>query len=108
MTEDTIFDAASLTKVCATTPALMILLERGKIHLNDPVAKYIPEFKNVRVMTTEGAPPRAPSAPMTVRDLLLHTSGLSHRTSDLYQAERVRSRSDSMAIQREVVQSPRS
>src|SRR5215208_1031594 len=37
MTEDTIFDAASLTKVLATTPAIMLLIERGKLRLDDPV-----------------------------------------------------------------------
>ena len=44
MTEDTIFDAASLTKVVACTPAAMLLIERGKISLDDKVTKYIPEF----------------------------------------------------------------
>src|SRR3989475_10309953 len=44
MTVDTIFDLASLTKVVATTSAVMKLVEQGKIRLNDPVARYIPEF----------------------------------------------------------------
>jgi uncharacterized protein YbbC (DUF1343 family)/CubicO group peptidase (beta-lactamase class C family) len=44
MTVDTIFDLASLTKVVATTTAVMILVERGKLSLADPVALYIPEF----------------------------------------------------------------
>ena len=64
MSEDTIFDAASLTKVLAGTPAVMLLVERGKIDLDAPVAKYLPEFgvggKEV----------------ITVRQLLTHTSGL--------------------------------
>ncbi|HEU0038762.1 MAG TPA: serine hydrolase, partial [Verrucomicrobiae bacterium] len=64
MTEDTIFDAASLTKVVACTPALMLLVERGKVGLDDKVAKYIPEF------ATEG------KDNITVRQLLTHTSGL--------------------------------
>lgn len=64
MTEDTIFDAASLTKVCATTPALMILIERGTIKLNDPIAKYIPEF------AAHG------KEAVTVQHLMTHTSGL--------------------------------
>ena len=64
MTEDTIFDAASLTKVVACTPAVMLLVERGKIGLDDKVAKYIPEF------ATEG------KDGITVRQLLTHTSGL--------------------------------
>src|SRR5258705_8513214 len=45
MTEDTIFDAASLTKVIACTPAVMLLVERGKIDLDTHVQNYIPEFK---------------------------------------------------------------
>src|SRR5439155_19116594 len=44
MTEDTIFDAASLTKVAAGTPAMMLLIERGKVKLDAPVQTYIPEF----------------------------------------------------------------
>ena len=44
MTLDTIFDMASLTKVVATTPAVMKLVEQGRIRLTDPVALFIPEF----------------------------------------------------------------
>ena len=44
MTLETIFDLASLTKVVATTTAVMKLVEQGKVRLNDPVAKYLPEF----------------------------------------------------------------
>ena len=64
MTEDTIFDAASLTKVVACTPAVMLLVERGQIKLDAPVQTYIPEFK--------GGGKEA----VTVRQLLLHISGL--------------------------------
>src|SRR5689334_7436947 len=45
MTLDTIFDAASLTKVIATTSSVMKLFEEGKIRLNDPVTAYLPEFQ---------------------------------------------------------------
>src|SRR4051812_44783690 len=45
MTLDTIFDAASLTKVAATTPCVMKLFEQGKLRLDDPVTKYLPEFQ---------------------------------------------------------------
>ena len=65
MTEDTIFDAASLTKVLATTPCVMLLWERGKIKLDEPVASYLPEF---RAHGKES---------ITVRHLMTHTSGLS-------------------------------
>ena len=64
MTVDTIFDLASLTKVVATTTAIMQLDERGKVRLNDPVAKYIPEFG------------QNGKDDITVRELLTHFSGL--------------------------------
>ena len=48
MTLDTIFDLASLTKVIATTTAVMQLVEQGKLRMNDPVAKYLPEFRAER------------------------------------------------------------
>lgn len=64
MTLDTVFDAASLTKVVATTPCLMRLLGEGKFRLNDPIAKYIPEF---------GANGKQE---MTIRQMLTHYSGL--------------------------------
>jgi uncharacterized protein YbbC (DUF1343 family)/CubicO group peptidase (beta-lactamase class C family) len=64
MTLDTIFDLASLTKVIATTPAIMQLVEQGKVRLNDPVAKYLPEFAENEKQD------------ITVRQLLTHYSGL--------------------------------
>jgi CubicO group peptidase (beta-lactamase class C family) len=64
MTADTIFDAASLTKVVATTTAVMQLVEKGEVRLNDPVAKYIPEFA------------QNGKDDITVRMLLTHYSGL--------------------------------
>lgn len=64
MTEDTVFDAASLTKVLATTPALMMLVERGQVRVEEPVKAYLSEF------TGDGR------EAITVRHLLTHTSGL--------------------------------
>ncbi|MGE3309585.1 MAG: exo-beta-N-acetylmuramidase NamZ domain-containing protein [Limisphaerales bacterium] len=64
MSEDTIFDAASLTKVIATAPAILLLVERGKIRIDAPVRDYLPRF------TGEGRDA------ITVRHLLTHTSGL--------------------------------
>ena len=64
MTVDTIFDLASLTKVVATTPAVMQLVEQGKVRLNDPVAKYLPEFA------------QNGKEDITIRQLLTHYSGL--------------------------------
>jgi uncharacterized protein YbbC (DUF1343 family)/CubicO group peptidase (beta-lactamase class C family) len=65
MTLDTIFDMASLTKVIVTTPAVMQLVEQGKIRLNDPVAKYLPEFA------------QNGKEDITLRQLLTHYSGLA-------------------------------
>jgi CubicO group peptidase (beta-lactamase class C family) len=66
MTEDTIFDLASLTKPLATAPAVMQLYEQGKVALDDPVQNYLPDFN------TANDPQRAK---VTVRMLLTHTSG---------------------------------
>jgi uncharacterized protein YbbC (DUF1343 family)/CubicO group peptidase (beta-lactamase class C family) len=64
MKDHTIFDIASLTKVVATTTAVMQLVEKGKLRLEDPVARYWPEFG------VNG------KADITVRELLTHYSGL--------------------------------
>lgn len=66
MTEDTIFDMASLTKCIATATAVMQLYEQGKVQFDDPVQKYLPDFN------TANDPQRAR---VTVRMLLTHTSG---------------------------------
>lgn len=66
MTEDTIFDMASLTKCLATATAVMQLYEQGKVQFDDPVHKYLPDFN------TANDPQRAK---VTVRMLLTHTSG---------------------------------
>jgi uncharacterized protein YbbC (DUF1343 family) len=63
MTLDTIFDAASLTKIVATTPALMRLFEQGRVRIEAPVIAYLPEFQGGR-------------SEIAVRDLLTHFSGL--------------------------------
>ncbi|HYZ84779.1 MAG TPA: exo-beta-N-acetylmuramidase NamZ domain-containing protein, partial [Bryobacteraceae bacterium] len=63
MTLDTIFDIASLTKVVATTTSIAKLVEQGKVRINDPVTKYLPEFQAGR-------------SDITVRQLLTHTSGM--------------------------------
>src|SRR5919112_3308016 len=64
MTLDTIFDVASLTKVVATTTSVMMLLEQGKIRLNDRVSSFIPGFE------------RYGKADITIRHLMTHVSGL--------------------------------
>lgn len=69
MTRDTLFAIASMTKPITGT-AVMILKDQGKLSLDDPVSKYIPEFKSASLKT--GLPKR----PITIRDLVTHTSGL--------------------------------
>ena len=64
MTTDTIFDVASLTKVFATTPSILRLMEQGKLRLADPVAKYLPDF------AAKG------KDQITIRQLMTHTGGL--------------------------------
>jgi uncharacterized protein YbbC (DUF1343 family)/CubicO group peptidase (beta-lactamase class C family) len=63
MTVDTIFDVASLTKVIATTPSVMKLFEQGKIRIDDPVTRYLPEFQGGH-------------SDIEIRDLMTHFSGL--------------------------------
>ena len=65
MTLDTVFDLASLTKVIATATAVMQLVEQGKVRMNDPVAKYLPEFA------------QNGKDDITIRQLLTHYSGLA-------------------------------
>ena len=84
MTEDAIFPIHSVTKT-VTSVAAMMLVDRGKIGLDDPVSKYIPSFAVMKVgverkddggkAVLDLVPPRRP---MTVQDLLLHTSGITY------------------------------
>ena len=74
MTNDTLFDLASLTKPLATATALMVLVDQGKVDLDERAARYVPEF---------GA--RGKDA-ITIRELLTHVSGLPAETAvDDYQ-----------------------
>lgn len=65
VTPHSLFDLASLTKVVATTPAVMLLYDRGLIELDEPLATYLPEFGG------------GGKAQVTVRQVLTHTSGLT-------------------------------
>ena len=67
MTEDTIFDLASLSKIIVTTTAVLQLYEQGKVTIDEPVQTYLPEFN-------PGNDPRR--AQVTLRMLLTHTSGI--------------------------------
>jgi CubicO group peptidase (beta-lactamase class C family) len=92
MSPDTIFRIASMTKPITST-AVMMLVEAGPIHLSDPISRYLPEFKFMQVATPrpkqndEKASTNSQNGydlitayrPITIRDLLTHTSGLSYR-----------------------------
>ncbi len=94
VTADTMFRIASMTKP-VTSAAIMMMIEEGKVRLNDPISRYIPEFKNIKVAVQSG-PAVAPAAggrggapqfytmpptrEITVKDLLTHVSGLASGT----------------------------
>lgn len=94
MTERSLFRIYSMTKP-VTAAAVMMLHEAGRFSLTDPVSKYLPEFKEVKVASPDGVA-RPPAREITIQDLLLHTSGLSHRSSELYRTARVRVRTDTL------------
>src|ERR1700674_5724519 len=80
MQDDTIFRIYSMTKPI-TSVAFMMLFEEGRVALDEPVHKYIPEWKNLGVFQAGTWPAfltRPPSRPMLVVDLLRHTSGLTY------------------------------
>lgn len=87
MKTEAIFRIASMSKA-VTSVAVMMLYEEGKLLLHDPVAKYIPEFKNsvVAVAPPEGSPAGTKfttvkaKRPIQIRDLLTHTAGLTYGT----------------------------
>ena len=78
--DDTIFRIYSMTKPI-TSVAFMMLVEEGRVALDEPVHKYIPEWKNLGVFQAGIGPvflTRRPSRPMLIVDLLRHTSGLTY------------------------------
>ena len=78
--DDTIYRIYSMTKPI-TSVAFMMLVEEGRVALDEPVHKYIPEWKNLGVFqagTTAGFLTKPPSRPMLIVDLLRHTAGLTY------------------------------
>jgi CubicO group peptidase (beta-lactamase class C family) len=82
MAKDTIFNMASMTKPI-TSVAIMMLVDEGKLKLDDDVAKYLPKYKDLQVITNYNAADasyqtRPAKGPITIRQLLTHTSGYSY------------------------------
>lgn len=76
MQADSMFRIASMTKA-VTTVAAMMLYEEGRFLLRDPISKWLPAFADMQVAKPGGGLEKA-RQPITVRDLLLHTAGLSY------------------------------
>lgn len=85
LSRDSIFAIASMTKP-VTSVAVMQLVEAGKVKLDDPASVYVPELAKAQVL--ENGKLRAPKSPVTVRQLLSHTSGYGYEfmNRDLFQA----------------------
>ncbi len=78
MSDDAIFRIYSMTKPIIYS-ALMTLFEEGRVQLVDPVSKFLPEFAATKVMMPDGTlVDQNPMRPMQVRDVMMHTSGLSY------------------------------
>ncbi|MBL4585177.1 MAG: beta-lactamase family protein [Pseudomonadales bacterium] len=80
MQNNTIVRMYSMTKP-VTSVAIMMLYEQGRLALTDPVHKFIPEFETLKVFETGSYPvfaSSAPARPMTIKNLLTHTSGLTY------------------------------
>ncbi len=93
MRTDAIFRIASISKA-VTSVAVMMLYDQGQLSLDDPVSKYIPEFKNPQVLVGVNPLKTEPAKrEITIRHLLTHTSGLGYPFSEkigpLYFAHRI-------------------
>jgi CubicO group peptidase (beta-lactamase class C family) len=101
MTTNAIFRIHSMTKPITTAAALM-LVEEGKILLDDSVSKYLPEFKELRVHSGKEDQTNEVKQEMTIRDLMRHTSGLTYgmpngsAVDKLYVANGIESSRDSL------------
>ena len=98
--KDTLFRIYSMTKGI-TSAAAMMLYDEGKLDLDDPISKHLPEFKNLTVWQKNGDPVPADPAP-TIRDLLRHTAGFSygwspHPVDAFYQKAQPLSRNKTLA-----------
>ncbi len=93
MAKDSLFRIMSMTKP-VTAVAVMMMEEQGKLRVTDPVSKYLPEFKTLKVSATPPTPSRGLTSPatdgptvpasreITIKDLLTHTSGMVGNVPD--------------------------
>ena len=103
MQPDTIFRIASMSKPI-TSVAVLMLYEEGHFKLDDPVAKFIPELKDMRVLVNEedGKQQTVPAArPVTIHHLLTHSSGLTYQWD-----EKVGQQYDALGITHGLIQDP--
>ena len=102
MRPDAIFRIYSMTKPI-TSVAALLLVDDGKLALDDPVSKHLPEFKGLRVHTGKGDETVPADREMTLRDLLRHTSGLIYpfqpdsAVDRLYRANKISDPEDTLA-----------
>jgi CubicO group peptidase (beta-lactamase class C family) len=80
MTTDAIFRIASQTKAI-TSAAVLVLMEEGRLALDDPVSRYIPQFTRTTVASRSGTVPAKRA--ITIQDLLTHTAGISYGTDSI-------------------------
>jgi len=88
MTPDALFRLASMSKP-VTSVAVLMLVEEGRIALGDPVSKWIPAYANAKVATRSdtGRVLTPVKRPITIRDLLTHSAGISYGVDSLVQAD---------------------
>ena len=80
MKTDSLFWIASMSKPITGT-ALMLLVDEGQVKLDDPIEKYLPEFKELQVTVANSAELKKPSRLVTVRDVMSHTSGMPFKSA---------------------------
>lgn len=101
MRKDTIFRIASMTKMITTVAAIM-LYEEGRFTLHDPVSKYVPEFRDLKVAVDSNLTTVSAKREITIRDLMRHTSGITYASGSrvvdpLYRKAGLRSWDKSLA-----------